>query len=446
MIYPATEKKKQVIHDIDWEYQIEINKQAELKKKKSSTMPTQPAIPPKFQMKLALIIARTILPLDEEKGRTAIAKEQNIADTSYTLSCDQKSSIIHEIMSNLNNQNATYNNWPVAKKKLILVRKADDSDFEKLIQWTNNPVDDWALTLADFQVWRKSFAERASFLAAVDQKTLQTVGFCAGVKHGRDMGFIGMYYVLGEYRGCGVGNLLWKNVTEYLRGRNLCLASVPSMIAKYRDRNSFKCSENQRIKIACGLPKNFHHIWNMERSFDSTNHQNEDDDRIFKIAKIDEKTINEIFKYDFSVCGVERKAWCRNWLMNHRHGRSLVAVEKSSQRSNENEKKKAGPKIFGFGQIREVGRDVLKIGPLYADDVDVARQLLINLLAQFPDVDRKDVHTSFAANDQKTEKILNELGFEILSDYFEILMYTKRDVNFDRTKMFFFADSEVNFV
>uniref|UniRef100_A0A915KYN3 Uncharacterized protein n=1 Tax=Romanomermis culicivorax TaxID=13658 RepID=A0A915KYN3_ROMCU len=36
---------------------MEMEKQAELKKKKTSTVPTIPAIPPKFKMKLALIIA-----------------------------------------------------------------------------------------------------------------------------------------------------------------------------------------------------------------------------------------------------------------------------------------------------------------------------------------------------------------------------------------------------
>uniref|UniRef100_A0A915L9E3 Uncharacterized protein n=1 Tax=Romanomermis culicivorax TaxID=13658 RepID=A0A915L9E3_ROMCU len=36
-----------------------MDRQAELKKKKSSTMPTQPAILSKFQMKPALIIATT---------------------------------------------------------------------------------------------------------------------------------------------------------------------------------------------------------------------------------------------------------------------------------------------------------------------------------------------------------------------------------------------------
>uniref|UniRef100_A0A915IAD3 Uncharacterized protein n=1 Tax=Romanomermis culicivorax TaxID=13658 RepID=A0A915IAD3_ROMCU len=57
--YPAIEEKKQIICDIHREYQIEMDKHAESKKKKSSVMMTQPAVPLKYQMKLALLIIMT---------------------------------------------------------------------------------------------------------------------------------------------------------------------------------------------------------------------------------------------------------------------------------------------------------------------------------------------------------------------------------------------------
>uniref|UniRef100_A0A915KYU3 Uncharacterized protein n=1 Tax=Romanomermis culicivorax TaxID=13658 RepID=A0A915KYU3_ROMCU len=41
--YPAMEEKKEIIREIHWEYQTEMDKQAELKKKKGATMPSQPA-------------------------------------------------------------------------------------------------------------------------------------------------------------------------------------------------------------------------------------------------------------------------------------------------------------------------------------------------------------------------------------------------------------------
>uniref|UniRef100_A0A915JSD5 Uncharacterized protein n=1 Tax=Romanomermis culicivorax TaxID=13658 RepID=A0A915JSD5_ROMCU len=59
--YPATEERKTIIGDIHREYQIEMDKKAEMKKKKSSIMPTKWAVLPKYQMKPALIIEATMM-------------------------------------------------------------------------------------------------------------------------------------------------------------------------------------------------------------------------------------------------------------------------------------------------------------------------------------------------------------------------------------------------
>uniref|UniRef100_A0A915J084 Uncharacterized protein n=1 Tax=Romanomermis culicivorax TaxID=13658 RepID=A0A915J084_ROMCU len=57
--YLATEERKAIIQDIHREYQMEMDKKAEIKKKKDLITPTKLAIPPKYRMKLALIIATT---------------------------------------------------------------------------------------------------------------------------------------------------------------------------------------------------------------------------------------------------------------------------------------------------------------------------------------------------------------------------------------------------
>uniref|UniRef100_A0A915L3L7 Uncharacterized protein n=1 Tax=Romanomermis culicivorax TaxID=13658 RepID=A0A915L3L7_ROMCU len=78
--YPATDKKKQIIWEIHREYQMEIDKQAELKKKKSLIRPTQLAIPSKFQMKPASIIART-----------GLIQAQNNRNTNFARCCSKSS-------------------------------------------------------------------------------------------------------------------------------------------------------------------------------------------------------------------------------------------------------------------------------------------------------------------------------------------------------------------
>uniref|UniRef100_A0A915L3L5 Uncharacterized protein n=1 Tax=Romanomermis culicivorax TaxID=13658 RepID=A0A915L3L5_ROMCU len=48
--YPATEERKVIIRDIHHKYQIEMEKKAEIKKRKDSIMRTKLAIPPKYQI------------------------------------------------------------------------------------------------------------------------------------------------------------------------------------------------------------------------------------------------------------------------------------------------------------------------------------------------------------------------------------------------------------
>uniref|UniRef100_A0A915HIX9 Uncharacterized protein n=1 Tax=Romanomermis culicivorax TaxID=13658 RepID=A0A915HIX9_ROMCU len=59
--YWATEEQKLIILDIHGEYQMEMDKKAEMKKKKDWITPTKPAIPPKYQMKPAAIMVPTTM-------------------------------------------------------------------------------------------------------------------------------------------------------------------------------------------------------------------------------------------------------------------------------------------------------------------------------------------------------------------------------------------------
>uniref|UniRef100_A0A915IN98 Uncharacterized protein n=1 Tax=Romanomermis culicivorax TaxID=13658 RepID=A0A915IN98_ROMCU len=57
--YPATQKRKAIIQEIHCEYQMEMDERAEEKKRKDGMTLTEPAVPPKYQMMPAPIIAMT---------------------------------------------------------------------------------------------------------------------------------------------------------------------------------------------------------------------------------------------------------------------------------------------------------------------------------------------------------------------------------------------------
>uniref|UniRef100_A0A915L3F7 Uncharacterized protein n=1 Tax=Romanomermis culicivorax TaxID=13658 RepID=A0A915L3F7_ROMCU len=57
--YPATKEKKVIIGDIHHEYQMEMDRKTGEKKRKDAMTPTKLAVPPKYQMRPAPIIAMT---------------------------------------------------------------------------------------------------------------------------------------------------------------------------------------------------------------------------------------------------------------------------------------------------------------------------------------------------------------------------------------------------
>jgi len=76
----------------------------------------------------------------------------------------------------------------------------------------------------------------------------------------------------------------------------------------------------------------------------------------------------------------------------------------------------------------------------------MARALLVRLLVQHPDAQRREVSVAYAAGDARTETMLLDLGLKTLHDYFEQFMYTKQEVQVCSNRVFLFSDTDVNFV
>jgi len=197
------------------------------------------------------------------------------------------------------------------------------------------------------------------------------------------------------------------------------------MVAKYRDRNAFRVISNWRIRMACGNPK-------------LTNFSYPNLDPIIRIVEPSADLIMKVVQYDAKVAGMNRESWCRNWVLNHKSGKSFIAVS-NAPGSDE-------VQVTGYGQIHEVNMNRVRIGPLYAEDDSVARALIAKLLSHYSDIEMRDVRMSIVADDDRTEKMVLELGLDLSQDYFELRMHTQYEVPFDKDRMFVFSDSDVNFV
>uniref|UniRef100_A0A915HNG9 YitH acetyltransferase (GNAT) domain-containing protein n=1 Tax=Romanomermis culicivorax TaxID=13658 RepID=A0A915HNG9_ROMCU len=226
-------------------------------------------------------------------------------------------------------------------------------------------------------------------------------------------------------------------------GAGTSCSDMPEMIEKYSDQYEFKCSKNTIISYASATNIKFKQLWNLN-CCKKQNVENSFVRKDFQVMEPRGEIIEEIVKYDTTVSHLNREKWRLNWPLNHVSGRSLVALKKVSP--SESSIVNDQSTIAGFGQIRELDFcNVVKISPLYADNVDVAREILVGLLALYLDVGQKEVQVHYLEKDTKTENILKEFGFEKRSGFIQ-LMFTEHDLEYNADKVFFLAEPEINFV
>ncbi|CAL1266662.1 unnamed protein product, partial [Larinioides sclopetarius] len=65
------------------------------------------------------------------------------------------------------------------------------------------------------------------------------IGSCCATRLTPELGFMGLYVVLEEYRGRGIGSKLWRAAKEHRGDRNIGLHAELSMLKKYREREGF---------------------------------------------------------------------------------------------------------------------------------------------------------------------------------------------------------------
>lgn len=69
--------------------------------------------------------------------------------------------------------------------------------------------------MADYEIWRRCYPPE-SFLCVIEKETNKLMAFCTGVKHGDDIGYVGLYIVSPEFRGSGVGPAVFNSCVESL--------------------------------------------------------------------------------------------------------------------------------------------------------------------------------------------------------------------------------------
>jgi len=170
------------------------------------------------------------------------------------------------------------------------------------------------------------------------------VACISAVSYGSRYGFIGFYIVRPAYRGKGFGLKIWNYAMNHLKGRLIGLDGVAAQQENYKKYGFRLAYRNIRFSGTGGGSKSR------------------------GINNLADVPFQHLLAYDSAQFFVPRPALLRQWIIQP-EGAALGYMKNG--------------RLAGFGVLRAC-REGYKIGPLFADDPDIAESLFVALMAQCP--------------------------------------------------------------
>jgi predicted N-acetyltransferase YhbS len=204
-----------------------------------------------------------------------------------------------------------------------------------------------AVAWADAEGWNPGLDDARRFLLADPDSFLATerageiVATVSCGLYGDEYAFIGFYIVRSDLRHRGIGSGLLDRALGRAEGRNVGLDSVLTQQASYERRGFVPAHRNVRWHTMGG------------------------EDRPTGLVELSSVRFDELLAFDAAVFGTERERFLRAWI-DRPPGRALACMERG--------------RLAGYGVVRPC-RVGAKVGPLFADDEDVAGTLLSGLIA-----------------------------------------------------------------
>jgi len=221
------------------------------------------------------------------------------------------------------------------QNKKYTIKTMDREEVDIAIEWAAK--EGWNPGLHDADCYYT--ADPTGFLIGfLDEEPIATISV---IKYSESFGFLGFYIVKPEYRGKGYGIQIWNAGLKYLKGRNIGLDGVVAQQDNYK-KSGFKLAySNVRYKGYGGgnSPENA------------------------EIVKLSTLPFEPIDSYDQPFFPANRSHFINCWI-NQPHGHALGIMKNG--------------KLAGYGVIRAC-RTGYKIGPLFADNPELAESLFLAL-------------------------------------------------------------------
>lgn len=221
------------------------------------------------------------------------------------------------------------------------IRNALRPEVDLIVSWANR--EGWNPGVHDAEAFYGT-DPNGFFLGVLDGRPVASI---SAVAYGSSFGFLGFYIVEPSLRGRGLGTEVWNAGMKYLGDRNIGLDSVLSQQKLYERMGFRPCYRSLRQQGAGTGRKS----------------------KMEGIKILSEVPLRDILAYDDGFFPVPRHAFTSLWIRQP-GGVALAAIDNG--------------RLTGYGLLR-LCHTGYKIGPLFADDEDVAESLFGALCGHAPE-------------------------------------------------------------
>lgn len=220
------------------------------------------------------------------------------------------------------------------------IRPATQKEFETAVHWATK--EGWNPGLDDLDAFYST--DPNGFLMSFENE--EPIASISVVRYGSDYGFLGFYIVRPDKRGTGAGITIWNAGIDCLKGRTVGLDGVVQQQANY-EKSGF-INEGRNIRFSGSLSIDLH--------------ENP------AIRVISSSEVPKLLSWEKELFPSERSTFLSKWLLANSKSRiSLAYWDKD--------------RLQGYGTIRQCVEGH-KIGPLFADNSEIADALLQALVTK----------------------------------------------------------------
>ena len=221
------------------------------------------------------------------------------------------------------------------------VRPATRKKLDVMVEWAAN--EGWNPGLYDADAFYAT-DPKGFLLGSLDD---QPIACISAVSYGPSFGFLGFYITKKEFRNQGYGIQVWNKAIDYIKTQNIGLDGVVEQQENYK-KSGFELAYN-----------NARYYFNSKKF-------NQDDQNIVPANTI---SFDDLNQYDNQFFPVDRKKFLSHWIKQP-ESTALVYVTNNQ--------------IHGYGTVRKC-RVGYKIGPLFADNFEIADKLFKALVSSIED-------------------------------------------------------------